>query len=130
MTVDRYLRMIAGAFVLLSLALGYWVSPYWYLFTAIRGAQPVSIRVHELVSDDDDPSQVGRSQQLTVRIERNRWVDFEGPKENHHEKVNIATCFRGGAVTTGGSRIAFRPEGGACVEARPLPSSRRHARPA
>jgi hypothetical protein len=30
MNVDRYLRMIAGAFVLLSLALGYWVSPYWY----------------------------------------------------------------------------------------------------
>src|SRR5438128_600537 len=27
MTVDRYLRMVAGTFVLLSLALGYWVSP-------------------------------------------------------------------------------------------------------
>ena len=37
MTVDRYLRMIAGAFVLLSLALGYRVSPYWYLFTAFVG---------------------------------------------------------------------------------------------
>ena len=37
MTVDRYLRLIAGAFVLLSLALGYWVSPYWYLFTAFVG---------------------------------------------------------------------------------------------
>jgi hypothetical protein len=37
MTVDRYLRMIAGAFVLFSLALGYWASPYWYLFTAFVG---------------------------------------------------------------------------------------------
>ncbi len=37
MTVDRYLRMIAGAFVLASLALGYYVSPYWYLFTAFVG---------------------------------------------------------------------------------------------
>ncbi len=37
MTLDRYLRMIAGFFVLLSLALGYWVSPYWYLFTAFVG---------------------------------------------------------------------------------------------
>jgi hypothetical protein len=37
MTVDRYLRMIAGAFVVLSLALGYWVSPYWYLLTAFVG---------------------------------------------------------------------------------------------
>lgn len=37
MTVDRYLRMIAGAFVVISLALGHWVSPYWYLFTAFVG---------------------------------------------------------------------------------------------
>ena len=37
MTVDRYLRMIAGFFVLLSLALGYFVSPYWFLFTAFVG---------------------------------------------------------------------------------------------
>ena len=37
MTLDRYLRMIAGLFVVLSLALGYWVSPYWYLFTAFVG---------------------------------------------------------------------------------------------
>jgi hypothetical protein len=37
MTLERYLRMIAGAFVLLSLALAHWVSPYWYLFTAFVG---------------------------------------------------------------------------------------------
>ncbi len=37
MTVDRLLRLIAGMFVLVSLALGYWVSPYWYLFTAFVG---------------------------------------------------------------------------------------------
>ena len=37
MTVDRYLRMIAGFFVMLSLALGYWVHPYWYFFTAFVG---------------------------------------------------------------------------------------------
>ncbi len=37
MTVDRYLRLTAGAFVLASLALGYWVSPYWLLFTAFVG---------------------------------------------------------------------------------------------
>ena len=37
MTIDRYLRMIAGVFVLLSLALGYWVSLYWYLFTSFVG---------------------------------------------------------------------------------------------
>ncbi|MGP0075032.1 MAG: DUF2892 domain-containing protein [Bryobacteraceae bacterium] len=37
MNVERYLRLIAGAFVMLTLALGYWVSPYWYLFTAFVG---------------------------------------------------------------------------------------------
>ena len=34
MTVDRLLRLIAGAFVLLSVWLGYFVSPHWFLFTA------------------------------------------------------------------------------------------------
>jgi Protein of unknown function (DUF2892) len=37
MTLERYLRLIAGAFVLISLALGYWVNPYWFLFTAFVG---------------------------------------------------------------------------------------------
>jgi len=37
MYVERYLRMIAGFFVMLSVALGYWVSPYWFLFTAFVG---------------------------------------------------------------------------------------------
>ncbi len=37
MTLERMLRLIAGTFVLVSLALGYWVSPYWYLFTAFVG---------------------------------------------------------------------------------------------
>ena len=32
------IRRFAGAFVLISLALGYWVSPYWFLFTAFVGA--------------------------------------------------------------------------------------------
>jgi hypothetical protein len=31
------IRRIAGTFVLLSLALGYFVSPWWYLFTALVG---------------------------------------------------------------------------------------------
>lgn len=37
MTLERWLRMIAGAFVLLSLALGTWVNPKWYWFTAFVG---------------------------------------------------------------------------------------------
>ncbi|MBI3661742.1 MAG: DUF2892 domain-containing protein [Acidobacteria bacterium] len=38
MTVERALRLIAGAFILLSLALGTWVHPNWYWFTAFVGA--------------------------------------------------------------------------------------------
>ncbi len=37
MTVERYLRLIAGGFIVLSVALGYWVSPYFYFFTAFVG---------------------------------------------------------------------------------------------
>jgi len=37
MTVERALRLIAGGFILLSLALGHYVNPYWYLFTAFVG---------------------------------------------------------------------------------------------
>lgn len=37
MNVERYLRLIAGAVVMATLALGYFVSPYWYLFTAFVG---------------------------------------------------------------------------------------------
>lgn len=37
MTIERYLRMVAGFFILVSLALGHWVHPNWYLFTAFVG---------------------------------------------------------------------------------------------
>jgi hypothetical protein len=37
MTIERWLRLIAGTFILASLALAHWVSPYWYLFTAFIG---------------------------------------------------------------------------------------------
>ena len=38
MTMHYIIRGIAGTFVLASLAMGYWVSPWWYLFTAFVGA--------------------------------------------------------------------------------------------
>ena len=37
MTIERSLRLIAGFFVLASLALGWVISPYFYLFTAFVG---------------------------------------------------------------------------------------------
>lgn len=38
MKMEDLIRAIAGTFILLSLYLGYSVSPYWYLFTAFVGA--------------------------------------------------------------------------------------------
>jgi hypothetical protein len=37
MDINRWLRLVAGAFVLASLALGHFVNPWWYLFTAFVG---------------------------------------------------------------------------------------------
>lgn len=37
MTTERYVRMVAGTFVLVSLALGHWVHPGWFFFTAFVG---------------------------------------------------------------------------------------------
>ena len=38
MTVESWLRLIAGAFVMLSVTLGAFVSPWFLLFTAFVGA--------------------------------------------------------------------------------------------
>ena len=37
MTVERYLRLIAGVFVIATVALGYYVNPLWFLFTIFVG---------------------------------------------------------------------------------------------
>lgn len=37
MTVNDWIHVIAGAFIMISLVLGIWVSPYWFLFTAFVG---------------------------------------------------------------------------------------------
>ena len=34
---DKVLRRFAGAFVIVSVALGYWVNPVWLLFTVFVG---------------------------------------------------------------------------------------------
>lgn len=38
MSVERCIRLIAGTFVLASLLLAHYVSPYWLWFTAFVGA--------------------------------------------------------------------------------------------
>ena len=38
MNIDRWVMRFAGTMVLLSLALGWWLSPWWFLLTAFVGA--------------------------------------------------------------------------------------------
>lgn len=38
MSLERKIRFIAGAFILISLVLGWLHSPWWFLFTAFVGA--------------------------------------------------------------------------------------------
>jgi Protein of unknown function (DUF2892) len=37
MTLDRVVMAFAGCVILVSLALGYYVSPWWFLLTAFAG---------------------------------------------------------------------------------------------
>ena len=37
MSTERYIRIMAGTIVLLGLALGTWVNPWWYLLSAFPG---------------------------------------------------------------------------------------------
>ena len=37
MNTERWIRIIAGSFILISLALGHWINPWWLLFTAFVG---------------------------------------------------------------------------------------------
>lgn len=37
MSLEHRIRLIAGTFILISLALGYWVDPNWLWFTAFVG---------------------------------------------------------------------------------------------
>jgi hypothetical protein len=38
MTLERWIRLIAGTFILISLGLAHWVNPNWLWFTAFVGA--------------------------------------------------------------------------------------------
>jgi len=50
---EMVIRGIAGTFVLGSLALGTWVSPYWFLFTAFVGLNLLQSSVTKWCLMDD-----------------------------------------------------------------------------
>ena len=41
MDLNRWLRLIAGTFVFVTVILGYFTSPKWFLFTGFVGLNPV-----------------------------------------------------------------------------------------
>lgn len=45
MTIDRAVLMFAGVMVLLSLALGYYVSPWFYLLTVFVGLNMIQASI-------------------------------------------------------------------------------------
>ena len=53
MNVERYIRLIAGAFVMLSLALGLLRESVLVFVHRFRRAQSISIGVYQLVPYDD-----------------------------------------------------------------------------
>lgn len=69
MTLERIIRMIAGTFVLVSVALGVFVSPWWLLFTAFVGANLLqsSITGWCLMEDLLRDAGVGRSESIDAR---------------------------------------------------------------
>ncbi len=38
MEMERWIRLIAGFFIMMSVSLAVWVNPWWLLFTAFVGA--------------------------------------------------------------------------------------------
>jgi hypothetical protein len=44
-SLEHKIRLIAGTFVLVSLALGWWVSPWWLLVTAFVGVNLIQSSV-------------------------------------------------------------------------------------
>ncbi|HSR40770.1 MAG TPA: DUF2892 domain-containing protein [Longimicrobiales bacterium] len=47
MSLEHKIRLIAGTFVLLSLGLGWFVSPWWFLFTAFVGVNLIQSAITE-----------------------------------------------------------------------------------
>ena len=59
MSMDRWIRMIAGTFVLISLALAHWVNPNWLWFTAFVGVNLVQSSLTRWCLMEDILAKVG-----------------------------------------------------------------------
>jgi hypothetical protein len=74
---DAVIRRFAGAFVLLSLALGWWVSPWWFLFTAFVGVNLIQSSGGSSCSGVGGRHSIGADR----RSARTRKIKSSGSKE-------------------------------------------------
>ena len=69
MIITDWVHVLAGTFILVSLALGTWLHPYWYFFTAFVGANllqygfskfcPLAAILKKLGVEENRPGQGG-----------------------------------------------------------------------
>lgn len=70
MYIERMIRMIAGIFIMASLALGFWVSPYFYLFTAFVGLNLFQSSLTEWCLMEDILRKLGVPEQKSIQEQR------------------------------------------------------------
>ncbi len=70
MYIERMIRMIAGILIMASLALGFWVSPYFYLFTAFVGLNLFQSSLTEWCLMEDILRKLGVPEQKSVQEQR------------------------------------------------------------
>ena len=67
MIVERWIRLIAGSFVLISLALAHWVNPNWLWFTAFVGANLFQSALTRWCLMEDILTKLGIAKQVPAR---------------------------------------------------------------
>ena len=63
MSLEHRIRLIAGSFILISLALAHWVSPNWLWFTAFVGANLIQSSITKWCLMEDILRKTGLSGQ-------------------------------------------------------------------
>ncbi len=66
MSMENWIRMIAGTFILASLALSQWHSPYWLWFTAFVGANLLQSSITKWCLMEDILSKLGVARKNTA----------------------------------------------------------------
>ena len=87
MNLDRAVLAFAGLVVLISLALGYWVSPYWFLLTAFAGLnwrQPVSAKLYRFLSGRTGLQGYRHTERQRLQITSERF-EFDLGSTAHHK---------------------------------------------